>query len=487
MRRQVAAVVLMIAAAAEPRMARAQRRSGLPTMTTPQVSVSADRLDRLERWLTAVDHHEPGDDDDAVIEIAGWSNDELRGLWVDVTVLAHLMRNVKATQFTVQAAGQANATTVRYPTPLLQRMKVFACAAAGLLSEPDCVSMHATDALDQDLTTLAQHVVADRNRTGDANYVPRRAALLHADVAMLQPHARVEPFSGPSPNTRWLGPQTWRVDISDGRSLDVGLSAVHWDIARLALDQVRPRGADRPAPERDAMVRAWYRATSAWMQFHEDHDTQHLDRGRGIFPDDPDLQFLSGCQRESYASPAIQAAARSVVLPPGLTIGVESERSELRQAEAFFRRALALRPGMGEAHLRLGRVLALVGRHAEAAAELHQALTLVEDKDLRYYGELFAGAEEAALGRFDAAHAAYDRASTLFPLAQSPYLAISELAHRRGDRAGAAAAVQRVFALPAALDGARDDPWWRYHVVQARNAEELLDALGKPFRRAVEQ
>jgi tetratricopeptide (TPR) repeat protein len=138
---------------------------------------------------------------------------------------------------------------------------------------------------------------------------------------------------------------------------------------------------------------------------------------------------------------------------------------------------------MGEAHLRLGRVLGLLGRHAEALAELRQAEPLLTGDELQYYAALFAGAEEEALDRLDAARERYQRASSLFPLAQSPFLALSELAHRRGDRAGAAAAMQKVFELPAALDGERDDPWWRYHIVQARNAEELLDAVVAPFRR----
>jgi tetratricopeptide (TPR) repeat protein len=322
---------------------------------------------------------------------------------------------------------------------------------------------------------VAARAASEPQRTRDHHYVMRRAALLHADVAMSQPHAAVEPFDARSRPT--VGPATWRIDILDGRGLDAGLTALHWDIARLVLDQFRP----------DPMVRAWYRATAAWMQMREDHDTLHLDHGRGIFPDDADLLFLSGCQRETYADPAIQAAARSVVLPDGLRVGVESERGELRLAESFFRRAVARQPDMGEAHLRLGRVLSLLGRHGEAAEEIARALPLIRaDDDLRYYGELFAGAEEQALGRLDAARAAYERASALFPLAQSPYVALSELAHRRADRAAAVAAIEKVFALPSAIDGGRDDPWWRYHVAQARNADDLIEALRAPFRQAPE-
>ncbi|MDQ2944122.1 MAG: hypothetical protein M3R21_10705, partial [Candidatus Dormibacteraeota bacterium] len=361
MRRVLLAVGLVLLGASGA--AAGQRRSGLPALPPPrEVTVAADRLDRLQRWLKAVDRHEPGEQDEALAEIGEWTNTELRELWIDVNVLSQLMRNVRLSRFVVQGEGQRAATEIRYTSFQHRQLIAFACAAAAMLADRDCVEIKATSSLDADLVRLAQHAGAERARTGDMNYVARRGALLHTDIAMFHPHAPVEPFS--SSSTPSVGPTTWRVDIADGRGLDAGMSAVHWDIARLALDQVKPPGSERPAPERDGMVRAWYRATGAWMQYREDHDTIHLDRARKIFPDDPDLLFLSGCQRETYAGPAIQSAIRSVVLPPGLTMALESERGELRQAEGFFRRALALRPDMGEAHLRLGRVLGQQGRHA---------------------------------------------------------------------------------------------------------------------------
>jgi tetratricopeptide (TPR) repeat protein len=459
------------------------RRSGLPPIPSarlPEVDVPADRLGRLQQWLKAVDRHEPGEQDDAVTEIGGWTNTDLRGLWVDLSTLAQLMRNLRLTRFVVQPQGQRGAIEIHYTAQQLRQLAAFACAAASMLAESDCVAIRAAGSLDPDLTRLAEHAAAERLRTGDDNYVVRRGALLHTDIAMLQPHAPVEPFSGPS--ARWTGPQTWRIDISDGRSLEVGMSAVHWDIARLALDHVKPAGSQKPAPQHDAMVRAWYRATAAWMQYREDHDTSHLNHAREIFPDDPHLLFLSGCQRETYAGPAIQSAARSVVLPNGLAMAVDSEHGELRQAEAFFRRALAHQPDMAEARLRLGRVVGQQGRHADAAGELRKALDLIQDDGLMYYGELFLGAEEAALGRYGEARAAYEAAADLFPSAQSPLIALSELARRRGDRAGSLAAIQKVFDLPRAGDFGRDDPWWGYHLAQAKNADELLDAVRAPFR-----
>ena len=483
MRRSLVAVVVLLVAAAPRTDASRAQELGAPNIDNkarPAV-ITPDRIPRLARWLKAVDRHEPGEPDDPVDEVSSWTIAELRGIWVDVNVLSQLMRNIKLSHFLVSGENRSNATSIAYSSQQLRQMATLACAAGGMLvSNPDCLDIKAAIGLDDDLVTLAAHAAAERSRTGDPNYVLRRGALLHGDAAMLRPHGPVEPLSPGSPA---FGPQSWRMDINDGRGTDVGLTAIHWDIARLALDRVLPRNSREPAPQRDPMVRAWYRATAAWMQWREDHDTLHLAHARRIFPDDPDLLFLSGCQHETYASPAIQAAAHSLALPAGFTVDIGSDRAELRQAEGFLRKAVVANPRMGEAHLRLGRVLGLLGRHVDALAELRQAEPMLAGDELQYYAALFAGADEEALERWDAAREQYQRASALFPLAQSPFLALSELAHRRGDRAGAAAAMQKVFELPSAFDRERDDPWWRYHVVQARNAEELLDEVAAPFRR----
>ena len=247
----------------------------------------------------------------------------------------------------------------------------------------------------------------------------------------------------------------------------------------MLLDNVR-RQIDKPSPGRDDMVRLWYRATAAWMQNREDHDTDHLNHGRSLFPDDADILFLSGCQHETYASPEIQSAMRAAVIPTGVRIDIGSDRAELRQAENFFRRALAINPSLVEARLRLGRVLSLLERHADAVVELRATIDATRDELLRYYGQLFLGAAEEALGKLDAARDAYEAAAALFPGAQSPRIALSALARRRGDRATAWKALERVFHPPD--DSEREDPWWAYHVAQTRDVDDLLERLRRPFR-----
>ena len=93
----------------------------------------------------------------------------------------------------------------------------------------------------------------------------------------------------------------------------------------------------------------------------------------------------------------------------------------------------------------------------------------------------FSAAEEEALGNRDAARAAYEQAAELFPKAQSPLLALSQLARRYGDRPAALRAMERLFTLPDEDRNEHDDPWWWYYVAQARDADDLLEAMRQPF------
>ena len=81
------------------------------------------------------------------------------------------------------------------------------------------------------------------------------------------------------------------------------------------------------------------------------------------------------------------------------------------------------------------------------------------------------------MGHLDDAGRAYAAASEAYPRAQSPYLALSELATRRGDRSASIVQIQRLFDL----HDDHDDPWWSYRTVQAQHADDLLAQLRRPF------
>jgi tetratricopeptide (TPR) repeat protein len=395
------------------------------------------RIERLQHWLAAVERHEPGTADDPAVEVGSWSRTELQTLGVDLASLAQLMRSPNTNVFFLGSNDRRPRRPILYTRTELERLRGLARAAA---------------------------------RHDDENFVMKRGALLHADIAMLVP-GKSEPLDNRPPS----GSQRFMMLSTDGRQLSVEHTAVHWELARTLLDNVMPD------PSRDAMVRLWYRATAAYLESRVQLDLVPLfDRARQLFPDDADLLFYGGCLHETFAAPRIQVAVQTAVLPPGMWPDVVSEHAELRQAETFFKRALDIEPGMAEARIRLGRVLALQGRHADAARELRRALEATSDSLLLYYAELFLGGEEEALDHRDAARASYEHAAALYPRAQSPHLALSQLARRFGDRAGALRAIQQVL-RPPADESDRDDPWWTYHTAQGRNADDLLAALRKPF------
>jgi hypothetical protein len=441
------------------------------------VAVTDARIDRVAEWVRAIARHAPGKVDEASAAVDSWSNADLQSLWIDLRMLVALTRNPKLSHFELPV-DRRRVVRVVYNDEQLARMRALACAAAGALATPPCVALRAATAADGSLLDVARRA-GEARANGDSNYMVRRGALLHADIAMAGPLS-----TGALDTAATLGPQSYLMRTADGQSLDLGSVAIHWDIARMLLDDVRPGGAPRPAPSTDGMVRLWYQATAAWMQKNQRLDLTHLKRAREIFPRDADILFLLGSLHETFAGAQVQSVVRSTVVPSAVVLDVQDERVELRAGEEALRAAIEARPDFPEARLRLGRVVALRGRPAEALAELRAASQSLppDDITLRYYAELFLGGAEEAAGYYDESRAAYQRAAALFPAAQSPLIGLSELSRRQGDRRSALDAMRRLFALPREEED-RIDPWWTYHIVQARDADLLLEQLWKPFRK----
>ena len=357
------------------------------------------------------------------------------GLWIHtdrtVQLLAQLLRDPKATRVTFKAAD--GRTREIHLTP-------------------------------NDLSRLRE-IVRGVHDAMPPDDLLRRGALMHADLAMNVRDVR-EPIGTPNP----YAPERITVQVGDGQALDMGSRAIHWDTARMLVDRT----------PRDDFARAWYRATSSWMQNREDHDMDHVGRAVELFPTDPDLLFLDGCMHEVLASPSIQASVQAMRLPSGFSMHVGSARSELKLAENAFRLAVARRPDFAEAHLHYGRVVDRLGDHQLAVQELSQASGELDDEGLEYLADLFVGAAQESLGRYAEAQWAYESAAQRDPKSQSPLLALAELARRRGDRAGALDSLARLAKLPE--PAGRDDAWWSYSTSQARNAGDLLELLWRPFQ-----
>ena len=418
------------------------------------------RIDRLEAWLAAVERHEPGTDDWAAQMVRAWPPEELAVLATDLSLLTRLIEQPKhPVLWLTDPERPTRFFRAPYSTDDDKRLRAAAHAAAR-----HCAPGPSSAAGDGGLDEAA--VRCARNR------LLKRGAVLHTDAAI-----HVEGAT-PSPPSRGGRPEKWQVRFSDGQQRVAEGAPGHWELARSLLENVAPD------PEADETVRLWYIATSAHGQYHRRH-MRHEEQAVELFPDDPHVLFLAGCLHETFASPTIQSLTRSVRVS-GTRHGIEGGDAELRTAEKLFRRSLETDPSLVEPRIRLGRVLHLLGQPRQAELELRQAVTTLlseggsepspDARLMLYFAEMFYGAAAEELGERDRAQAAYTRAAELFPGAPSPSLALSQLALRGNDRLAAVDAVRRAMEAPGGPRD-REDPWWRYHAIQGRDADSWFARL----------
>jgi tetratricopeptide (TPR) repeat protein len=291
---------------------------------------------------------------------------------------------------------------------------------------------------------------------GDLSRVLKQGALLHTDIALL------DLGNGDHQDTReGMGA------FVDGH-IFLFPKTPHWEFARRLIDAVSP------APTKDPAKIQWYLATTAYMQGRGllGYARHNLEHALEIFPADPEILFYAGVLHETWASTAHQ----NVLQNSGAKVLYGSKESELKLARQFFERTIALDPAFSEAHLRFGRVLGLLGNHEQAVAELQQASVSLKDRQLLYYTALYLGYAFEMLCRRSEARDQYERAATLYPAAQSPLLALSQLARSDDDVKGALLALDRVFTLPRG-DLWKDDPWWVYNQAHVRDAAALIDEM----------
>lgn len=385
---------------------------------------SAQQLARLLRWLEDVQHHQPGELDLPAKEIGGWTRADLATVVADVRKLAVFLERARAGR-----AGRDPVIQLHNRTfTIAQVEKIFA-----------------------------------------GNDTLRRGAVLHADVGMLAPEDLSRRASQMALRT---------FVVQDGRQQGARGQTVHWQLGRLLLDGIAP------SPVSDAGTLLWYRASSARLlrEGHLDEARAHLEKGRQVFPASWELLLDSAYLHQRLSSPTIQAAVQAMS-SEGIRTNVASQRSELEQAERFFRQTLAINPDNLDARVRLGRMLSQLGRHEEAAAELRKALDGRPEGEVRYFAELLLGREEESLGQRASAREHYQAAADLYPMAQSPHLALSQLARQSGDRRAALLALQAVTALPA-TEVARTDPWWSFYESHVEDIDDLLRDLYDGFQSA---
>jgi tetratricopeptide (TPR) repeat protein len=310
------------------------------------------------------------------------------------------------------------------------------------------IARWSTSELQAVVAAVKKHVRSlEKDRRAEGNNTLLRGAALHADIARL------------IPGHMSTAVQDNVLIFGDGQHRGSGYSTIHWALGRSLLDAVAPT----PASEPEVLI--WYRDVSSYLlRTHTISEAlPHLERARQIFPADAAMLLDSAYLHEILASPQIQAAVESLDPSRGFTPRVDSRRIELGRAERLFRQALAVEPDNADARVRLGRVVGQLGRHREAVAELRKAIGAGLAGESLYYAELFLGREEESLGNRTAARESYEKASKLYPRAQSPRLALSQLDWQSGDRAAALRALESMSNLPPhELEG---DPWWTYYAV----------------------
>jgi tetratricopeptide (TPR) repeat protein len=297
-------------------------------------------------------------------------------------------------------------------------------------------------------------------RGGNLNRVLKQGAILHTDIAVLELKAKGRRNTGRSVAAFY-----------DGRVYALPRQ-LHWEFARRLIDSVSP------SPAEDPMARQWYIATTAHMQSLRlfAYARRNIENALELFPSDDRVLFYAGVLHETWAMPLSQ----NILLPPRGQLPYGSKKSELKQAKKFYQKSLKANPNSAETHLRLGRVLGLLGDHHQAVAELQLAVEATKDPQLLYYTTLYLGHEYVMISRSGDARDQYERAAMLYPDAQSPLFGLSHLAYSGGDVEEAFLAIQRVLSLPVS-DSLTNDPWWTYDRYPLRDADALVADLQETF------
>lgn len=198
-----------------------------------------------------------------------------------------------------------------------------------------------------------------------------------------------------------------------------------------------------------------------------------LTRARQTFPGDALVRLASGAFHEVQARPYVLLEASESRQGNVAAWRLEERTWRLKSAEAGYREALAADPTLAEAHLRLGRVLALQGRRDEAHVALARAAELTTDSRWRYLALLFRAAAYEADGDTAAAEPSYRGALAVWPASHAARMGLSRMRAERGAWDEARAELEGIGLTPPDSD----DPWWAYDFGQAWRIESALSDL----------
>jgi hypothetical protein len=294
-----------------------------PSLVRPQANsgeIDANFwIRKAKEWRMAVAKHTAGERDAAAVAIGNWSFGDQGAVLTSIGAILGKESTKKLQYNRSVYYDSGNITIPRHPVPIIS-----------------------FDISGPFGATLAPYLELGHN----PNQVLKLGALLHTDIAVLG----LETNGGDS-----------LVQSADGLSTS-SVGGWHWQYARLLLHWVSPD------PARDGMILQWYIATTAYMfsQRHWGFVELNLQLAQKYYPTDPIILFYSGVLHE------IRAAAKSqnALYPYPRSFYFDSKEEELKLALKFFQQAVQADRRFWEAHLHLGRVMGLLGKHENASAEL---------------------------------------------------------------------------------------------------------------------
>jgi len=206
------------------------------------------------------------------------------------------------------------------------------------------------------------------------------------------------------------------------------------------------------------------------------------ERGLDVAPRDGRLLLVAGCaheydsllQAQYLDAPFLAPARPNVQLLRDREMQRRSERLEAERNRAMkrFTEALLSAPDLGEARLRLGRLLAQEG-DVGGAERLLEAVAAGPDRDPRYLAELFLGGLSEQRSDLAGAEDHYRRSLLAVPQSQAARLALARVLGLSG-RAGAARTLVLETLNAAWPRDPSADPWWLYPVGNGPGAQRLL-------------
>lgn len=271
--------------------------------------------------------------------------------------------------------------------------------------------------------------------------------------------------------------------VTEGRTIAVHRGVILRLIAR--LDDLDERGGSSPE-FRALATRARYLLVWA-LQFHRDARALAgvLETFDDTVPRDVELLLARAYVEEMRAAPdTVAATVRQRNLSTSISREVTLAQEESRQlnvAARVYEQVLATDGSLVEAHTRLARIRARLGRLDAAETGLRAAQKLPCDRRQTYLIQLFLADVAERRGRRGDARAAYVAAQDAWPEAQASAIGLARLRALDGalDEARAALRIVRRVPKPGLLD--RSDPWLGYDGGQAWRLPEAMRALQATF------